>query len=151
MQPDRLTLKDVDAYRNARLEEKTVRGTPPAPGTLDREVELLKRMLGYAVKSGQLKEHPLRGSSFSGSQTSGGWCSTRKGFQRPITIIGYIVQGLGPTPLRPGAQSLLSPTGPPATGRRSAIPWCLKRRAGAAGKSPPKVRPRAWRDGGVAG
>lgn len=60
MQADRLPLKDVDAYRDARLKEKTQRGTPPTPATLDREVELLKRLLGYAVKSGQLKEHPLR-------------------------------------------------------------------------------------------
>jgi integrase len=61
MQADRLTLKEVDAYRDARLKEKTQRGTPPTPGTLDREVELLKRLLGYAVKSGELKDHPLRG------------------------------------------------------------------------------------------
>ena len=60
MQADRLTLKEVDAYRDARLKEKTRRGTPPTPGTLDRE-ELLKRLLGYAVKSGDLKDHPLRG------------------------------------------------------------------------------------------
>jgi integrase len=60
MQADRLTLKAVDAYRDARLKEKTQRGTPPTPATLDREVELLKRLLGYAVKSDQLKEHPLR-------------------------------------------------------------------------------------------
>jgi hypothetical protein len=45
----------------ARLKEKTQRGTPPTPGTLDREVELLKRLLGYAVKSGELKDDPLRG------------------------------------------------------------------------------------------
>ncbi|HET6984194.1 MAG TPA: site-specific integrase [Myxococcaceae bacterium] len=61
VQADRLTLKEVDAYRDARLKEKTVRGTPPTPGTLDREVELLKRLLGYAVTSGELKDHPLRG------------------------------------------------------------------------------------------
>jgi integrase len=60
MQADRLTLKEVDAYRGERLKEKTRRGTPPTPATLDREVELLKRVLGYAVKSGQLKDHPLR-------------------------------------------------------------------------------------------
>lgn len=61
MQADRLALKEVDAYRDGRLKETTQRGTPPTPGTLDREVELLKRLLGYAVKSGELKDHPLRG------------------------------------------------------------------------------------------
>ncbi len=61
MQADRLTLKEVDAYRDTRLKARTKRGTPPTPATLDREVELLKRLLGYAFKSGELKDHPLRG------------------------------------------------------------------------------------------
>jgi hypothetical protein len=77
MQADRLTLKEVDAYRDARLKEKTRRGTPPTPATLDREVELLKRPLGYAMKSAQLKDQPSEASSSSESRMSGGWCWTR--------------------------------------------------------------------------
>jgi len=50
----------VDAYRGARLQERTRRGAAPAPATLDREVELLKRVLAYAVRSRLLLEHPLR-------------------------------------------------------------------------------------------
>lgn len=56
---DRLSLREVDGYRDARLKETTQRGGPPSPATLDREVELLKRMLSYAVKAGLLTEHPL--------------------------------------------------------------------------------------------
>jgi integrase len=54
-----LTVKDVDEYRTARLAEKTVRGKPPAPASLDREVELLKRMLNYAVACGSLASNPI--------------------------------------------------------------------------------------------
>jgi integrase len=59
-QAQRLSLREVDAYRGARLQEKTRRGAAPAPATLDREVELLKRLLAYAVRSRLLLEHPLR-------------------------------------------------------------------------------------------
>lgn len=54
-----LTVKHVDDYRTRRLGEKTVRGVPPAPATLDKEVELLKRMLNYAVTCGSLKSNPI--------------------------------------------------------------------------------------------
>jgi len=57
----RLTLREVDRYRDARLQETTRRGAAPTPATLDREVELLKRVLGYGVRAGLLEEHPLRG------------------------------------------------------------------------------------------
>lgn len=57
----RLTLREVDRYRDARLQETTRRGAAPTPATLDREVELLKRVLGYGVRAGLLMEHPLRG------------------------------------------------------------------------------------------
>src|SRR5207244_3644124 len=46
-------------YRNRRFAEKTRRGIPPAPATLDREVELLKRILNYAVACGRLPHNPL--------------------------------------------------------------------------------------------
>ena len=54
-----LTVKDVDEYRTTRFGEKTVRGKPPAPASLDREVELLKRMLNYAVACDSLKSNPI--------------------------------------------------------------------------------------------
>jgi integrase len=57
----RLTLREVDRYRDARLQETTRRGAAPTPATLDCEVELLKRVLGYGVRAGLLVEHPLRG------------------------------------------------------------------------------------------
>ncbi|MGZ3485218.1 MAG: tyrosine-type recombinase/integrase [Gemmatimonadaceae bacterium] len=55
----KLNAGDVDAYRNARLGELTRRGTPPTPGTLDRETELLKRILNYAVKCATLPYNPI--------------------------------------------------------------------------------------------
>jgi integrase len=54
-----LTLKDIDAYRTRRLSESTLRGTQPASATLDREVELLKRILNYAVACGTLPNNPV--------------------------------------------------------------------------------------------
>lgn len=55
----RLTEGDVDAYRMARLGETTRRRTPPSPATLDREVELFKRILNYAVRCGRLPHNPV--------------------------------------------------------------------------------------------
>ena len=54
-----LSQRHVDEYRTRRLEEKTRRGTPPSPATLDRELELLKRILNYAVACGRLTHNPL--------------------------------------------------------------------------------------------
>jgi integrase len=54
-----LTQEDVDRYRRVRLEETTPRGTKPAPATLDREVELLKRMLNYSVTCRKLPSNPI--------------------------------------------------------------------------------------------
>lgn len=56
-----LSLADVDAYRDARSRETTIRGGRPAPATLDREVELLLRMLRYAVACRLLSVNPLEG------------------------------------------------------------------------------------------
>lgn len=60
-QCSQLTVADVDAYRTLRLAEPTVRGDKPSPATLDREVELLRRMLGYACECGKLRTNPLAG------------------------------------------------------------------------------------------
>ena len=57
----KLTLADIDHYRTKRFAENTYRGKPPAPATLDLEVEILKRMLNYAVKCGRLQSNPLVG------------------------------------------------------------------------------------------
>ncbi|HEX9506938.1 MAG TPA: tyrosine-type recombinase/integrase, partial [Myxococcales bacterium] len=54
-----LTLGDIDAYRTRRLGESTPRGSQPAAATLDREVELLKRILNYAVACGKLPNNPV--------------------------------------------------------------------------------------------
>ncbi len=54
-----LELGDVDAYRSRRCAETTQRGGAPSPATLDRELELLKRFLDYAVACGRLKENPI--------------------------------------------------------------------------------------------
>ena len=54
-----LSQRHVDEYRTRRLGEKTRKGTPPSPATLDREVELLKRILNYAVACGRLTHNPI--------------------------------------------------------------------------------------------
>ena len=54
-----LTVKDVDEYRTKRLGETTRRKKAPSPASLDREVELLKRMLNYAVSCGSLPSNPV--------------------------------------------------------------------------------------------
>jgi len=55
-----LTVKGVDSYRTQRMGETTKRKTPPSPGTLDREVELLKRILNYAVACSSLAHQSAR-------------------------------------------------------------------------------------------
>jgi len=52
-------VKDVDEYRTKRLAETTRRKKGPSPATLDKEVELLKRMLNYAVACGSLTSNPI--------------------------------------------------------------------------------------------
>ena len=54
-----LSQRHVDEYRMQRLGEKTRRGAPPSPATLDREVEVLKRILNYAVACGRLTHNPI--------------------------------------------------------------------------------------------
>jgi integrase len=54
-----LTLSHVDHYRSLRFAQTTRTGRPPSPATLDREVELLKRVLNYAVDCGRLGQNPL--------------------------------------------------------------------------------------------
>jgi len=54
-----LTVRHVDHYRDGRLLETTQRGGPPSSSTLDREVELLKRILNYALRARLLTTNPL--------------------------------------------------------------------------------------------
>lgn len=55
----KLTRKDIEEYRQKRFSETTRRGAPPAPGTIDREVALLKRCINYAVECGTLVRNPI--------------------------------------------------------------------------------------------
>ena len=55
----RLTRGDVEEYRMKRQAETSRRGEAPSPATLDREVELLKRLLNYAAACGRLAENPI--------------------------------------------------------------------------------------------
>ena len=50
---------DVDWYRDERQKEKTKRKTPPMAATLDREIELLKRAINYAVKCKKVPSNPV--------------------------------------------------------------------------------------------
>src|SRR5262249_36444647 len=54
-----LTVEDVDKYRNDRLKETTKRKAAPRPATLDREIELLKRFLNYAVAAKRPPRNPI--------------------------------------------------------------------------------------------
>jgi integrase len=56
-----LSQADVDRYRDARLLEKTRRGAPPSPASLDHELVLLKRILNYAVECKRIAQNPIAG------------------------------------------------------------------------------------------
>ena len=58
---DRLTQKHVDEYVAKRGDETSLRGGPPAPATLCKELGLVRRMLNRAVKRGELRSNPLAG------------------------------------------------------------------------------------------
>jgi integrase len=58
----KLTLADIDHYRTKRFSENGARGKPPAPATVDREIEILKRILNYAVKCGRISANPVAGA-----------------------------------------------------------------------------------------
>ncbi len=59
----KLNVGDVDAFRTKRFAEKTRLGRAPAPATLDKEVELLKRMLNYAERCGKIDRNPIAKAS----------------------------------------------------------------------------------------
>ncbi len=54
-----LTVESVEQYRSRRSRETTRTGNAPAPATLDREVEMLKRILNYATACGHIPHNPL--------------------------------------------------------------------------------------------
>ena len=56
-----LTQRHIDEYRTRRESEPTRFKAPPKPGTVNREVALLKRILNYAVKRGDLVHNRLSG------------------------------------------------------------------------------------------
>jgi hypothetical protein len=55
----RFSRGDVEEHRTKRQAETSWRGGAPSPGTLDREVELLKRLLNFAAACGKLTENPI--------------------------------------------------------------------------------------------
>ncbi len=59
-----LTVGSVDQYRSRRFRETTRTGEAPAPATLDREVEMLKRILNYATACGHIPHNPLTAVKF---------------------------------------------------------------------------------------
>ena len=54
-----ITLEDVDRYRRHRANQTTVRKGPPAPKTRNNEVELLRRILHFAVERKLLRSNPI--------------------------------------------------------------------------------------------
>lgn len=54
-----LTTEDVERYRDARRAQRTRRGKPPAPATLNRELGVARRCLQWAVEQRVLKYNPL--------------------------------------------------------------------------------------------
>lgn len=54
-----LNQRHVDAYCTRRESEETIKGTPPTVATVNREIALLKRLLNYAVKRGDITHNPL--------------------------------------------------------------------------------------------
>jgi integrase len=77
----RLTQAEVDGYRAARREEHTRRGTKPSDATLDREVELLKRFLGYATACHKLRVNPLAGVALLNTPNTRSVTLTEEEFQ----------------------------------------------------------------------
>lgn len=47
-------------YRAWRMSGHTRRGRPPAPGTVNREIEKLRAVINHAVKTGRIPPHPLQ-------------------------------------------------------------------------------------------
>jgi integrase len=56
-----LTLRDVDAFRERRARDKGRKKDRPAVATVNREVSVLRQILTYAVKCGDLDRNPLSG------------------------------------------------------------------------------------------
>jgi integrase len=61
---EELNRGDVDHYRAVRRTEKTRRGETPSPATLDRELELLKRVINYSVDCKKLTSNPIAKVAF---------------------------------------------------------------------------------------
>jgi integrase len=99
MRASRLTLKHVDDYRDKRLAEVTRRGASPSPATLDRELELLKRFLNYAVACGKLQRNPISKvkplnvpnvrKSVLTEETFEHLCAAAVAWLRPILVVAF--------------------------------------------------------------
>ena len=53
-----ITADRIAAYVQTRLGDKTRRGLPPKPATINRELAGLRRMLSLAVQAGKLPNRP---------------------------------------------------------------------------------------------
>lgn len=71
---EQINQRNIDEYRTARLAELTKRGGPPSPASLDHEVALLKRMLNYAKRCGDVKDNPVAALRCCASPTCGARC-----------------------------------------------------------------------------
>ena len=81
-----LNLGHIDDYRTVRFLEKTRFGTPPSPATLDREIALLKVMLSYAVKRGDLALNPLTGLRMLNVPNTRSSLLDEETFQRVVAV-----------------------------------------------------------------
>jgi integrase len=55
-----LTRADVQSYLDARLRERTIRGAPPAPRTINAEMGRLLAVLNWAVDAERIAANPIR-------------------------------------------------------------------------------------------
>ena len=56
---DQVKPEDVERWRRARLKEKTCRGRPAAPATVNRAVACLKRLFNLAIRDGLVERSPV--------------------------------------------------------------------------------------------
>ena len=94
-----LTEKHVEDYRKVRFRETTCRGSAPSSGTVDREIELLKRILNYAVRTKVLQTNPVAHVPLLNKPNTRKLTLDEKGFEklleaadehiRPILVVAF--------------------------------------------------------------
>jgi integrase len=78
---------DVDFYREERQKEKTKRKKPPTPATLDREVELLKRAINYALKCKKVPSNPIEKVALLRKPNTRRVVITEEQFQKALVVL----------------------------------------------------------------